>query len=204
MTFKATLKKIWHFIWYEDSIWSWIVNLILAFVIIKYLIYPGLGLALGTSAPIVAVVSGSMEHDMPLNQWWVKDSCCDDRCTQKMIQGKFYEDNGITKSGFKKFPLLFGFDKGDIMLLQKRTEIKVGDVIVYNIPERKDPIIHRVIKVMEEHGKKYYATKGDHNCGIASFERAIPEKDVLGKASVRVPFLGWIKIMFVKIVSLFI
>ena len=204
MTFKATLKKIWHFIWHEDSIWSWIVNLILAFVIIKYLIYPGLGLALGTPAPIVAVVSGSMEHDLPFDQWWIDESCCDNYCSKKMVQGEFYEERGLTKNQFDIFPFRFGFDKGDIMFIHKRSEIKTGDVIVYNIPTRRDPIIHRVIDVLEEHGKKYYATKGDHNCGVASFERAIPEEDVLGKASIRIPFLGWIKIIFVKIVSIFV
>ena len=204
MTLKETLKKIWHFIWHEDSIWSWIVNLILAFVIIKFLLYPGLGLILNTPTPIVAVVSGSMEHDLPFDQWWVEESCCDDSCTRKMIQGKFYEERKITKEQFGKFPFLFGFDKGDIMILHKWTEIEIGDVIVYNIQERKDPIIHRVIDIMEEHGKKYYATRGDHNCGIASFERAIPEDQVLGKANIRVPFLGWIKIIFVKIISIFV
>ena len=56
------LKKIWQFIWHDDSIWSWLVSAILAFLIVKFLFLPGLGLALGTSHPIVAVVSGSMEH----------------------------------------------------------------------------------------------------------------------------------------------
>ena len=56
------LKKTWHFIWEDDSVWSWIVNIILAIVLIKFIIYPGLGLVLGTSYPIVAVVSDSMEH----------------------------------------------------------------------------------------------------------------------------------------------
>ena len=62
MDFKQFLKKTWHFIWDDDSIWSWIINVILAFVIIKFLVYPGLGFIMQTSYPIVAVVSGSMEH----------------------------------------------------------------------------------------------------------------------------------------------
>ena len=60
---RKILKRVWYFIWEEDSIWSWLVNIILAFVLIKYVVYPGLGFLLGTSHPIVAVVSGSMEHD---------------------------------------------------------------------------------------------------------------------------------------------
>ena len=34
---KSFLEKTWHFLWYEDSILSWIVNIILAFLIIKFL-----------------------------------------------------------------------------------------------------------------------------------------------------------------------
>ena len=203
MAKKSALKKIWHFIWYEDSIWSWIVNVILAFVIIKFLLYPGIGFALGTPAPIVAVVSGSMEHDLNLNDWWTKETCCDNQCTLKKVHGDFYEEKGITKKEFSNYPFEFGFDKGDIMFLQKRSPIQTGDVIVYSIQERPDPIIHRVIDIKTENGKNYYFTKGDHNCGIASFENEIQEENILGKASIRVPFLGWIKIGFVDIVSLF-
>ena len=56
------LRKVWKFIWEDDSALSWIVNVILAFVIVKFLIYPGLGLVLHTTHPVVAVVSGSMDH----------------------------------------------------------------------------------------------------------------------------------------------
>ena len=49
------LKKTWHFIWEDDSLLSWIVNIVLAIVLIKFIIYPGLGLVLGTGFPVVAV-----------------------------------------------------------------------------------------------------------------------------------------------------
>ena len=65
----STWKKVWHFIWEDNSIWSWIVNIILAFILIKFIVYPGLGLALGTSYPIVAVVSNSMEHEPSMASW---------------------------------------------------------------------------------------------------------------------------------------
>ena len=60
--FRKLWKKFWYFIWEDNSIWSWIVNVILAFLLIKFLVYPGLGIILGTDYPIVAVVSESMEH----------------------------------------------------------------------------------------------------------------------------------------------
>jgi signal peptidase I len=61
---KSFWGKLWYFLWHEDSIESWTINIILAFIIIKFLVYPALGFTLGTSHPIVAVVSGSMEHKL--------------------------------------------------------------------------------------------------------------------------------------------
>ena len=68
---KSFLKRAWHFIWSEDSILSWIANVILAFLLIYFIVYPVLGFIFGTSFPIVAVVSGSMEHNENFNLWWV-------------------------------------------------------------------------------------------------------------------------------------
>ena len=56
----STWGKVWYFIWHDDSVWSWIVNIILAFLLIKFIVYPGLGFLLETEYPVVAVVSGSM------------------------------------------------------------------------------------------------------------------------------------------------
>ena len=96
------LKKIWHFIWHENSIWSWIVNIILAFIIVKFLIYPGLGLVMQTTHPVVAVVSTSMEHQGDFNQWWTSQTA---ECPQLCTQGEFYQQIGITKEEFKIFCL---------------------------------------------------------------------------------------------------
>ena len=41
------------------------MNVVLAFVLIKFIIYPGAGLIMGTRLPVVAVVSESMEHQGP-------------------------------------------------------------------------------------------------------------------------------------------
>ena len=35
--FKRLMKAVWHFIWVEDSILSWIVNVLLAFIIKGFL-----------------------------------------------------------------------------------------------------------------------------------------------------------------------
>lgn len=197
MGLKEALKKIWYFLWEEESVWSWIANVVLAFVIIKFILYPGLGFALGTKAPIVAVVSGSMEHDGSFDQFWSEAMCCNGGCTRSEVQGQFYERLNISRAQFRDFDFVNGFNKGDIMILYSPKKAELGDVIVYLAPNRPDPIIHRIIQIGEEDGRKLFWTKGDHNCDVGAFEQHIPEERLIGKAVWRVPFLGWVKIIAV-------
>ena len=192
---KRVLKKVWHFIWDDNSIWSWIVNIILAFVLIKFAVYPVLGLALDTSHPVVAIVSGSMEHNgMGFDQWWEKNK-------------GWYLEEGIDKAAFGQFSLKNGFNKGDIMILvgKDAESIKIGDVIVF-AEGNKDPIIHRVVKKAEREGTIYFQTKGDNNGDSIKTsqldETNIAENEVIGRAAFRVPLLGYIKIGFVEILKL--
>ena len=191
---KKDLRKIWYFIWEDNSIWSWIVNVILAFVLIKFIVYPGLGFLLTTSHPVVAVVSESMEHNLRFDDWWEKN-------------GKWYSENGISKRGFETFSLKNGFNEGDIMILVGREskDIVIGDVIVFT-SSRKDPIIHRVVNKTQTDSKYYFKTKGDNNgepikTSILD-ETKISEDIIIGKAIIRVPLLGYIKIWFVGILEI--
>ncbi len=194
-------KKIWYFLWEDDSWASWFVNVILAFLIIKFLIYPGLGWALSTSYPIVAVVSSSMEHDGDFDAWWSSGAVCSKGWT--CTQGEYYKQLGISKEDFLQYPFRNGFNKGDIMILYGTSpdKIRKGDVIVY-MADRPDPIIHRVISARKIEGSYVYSTKGDHNIGSFYFESYIPEENYLGKAVFRIPLLGYIKIIFVKLLQL--
>ena len=193
---KQVLRKIWYFIWEDDSIWSWIANIVLAFVLIKFIVYPGLGYLLQTSHPVVAVVSESMEHNSGFSNWWAKG-------------GDWYSKNQITKEEFEKFPFRNGFNKGDIMILKgkKPENILVGNVIVF-WSSKKDPIIHRVVKKWKEDGKYYFQTKGDNyrtnQISIKSVsldETRISEDQIVGNAIGRVPMLGYIKIWFVELIN---
>ncbi|MBI4153259.1 signal peptidase I [Candidatus Woesearchaeota archaeon] len=196
----TAFKKVWYFIWHDDSVLSWIVNVILAFILIKYIVYPLLGFILGTSFPIVAVVSESMEHNANFNGWWEKNA-------------QWYAENNITKEQFAEFSFRNGFNKGDIIFLIHKApgEIQVGDVIVFishRFDPRPDPIIHRVVKKWSDNGI-YLQTKGDNNgrtlndCDSTGCidETTIQENQVLGKALFRIPLLGWIKIIFVDVVA---
>ncbi len=190
---KQSFKKFWHFIWEEDSIWSWLANVLLAIILIKFIIYPALGFALDTKYPIVAVVSGSMEHHGDFDTWWQKPAICDVACTQ----GEFYTKLNITKDKFENFKFKNGFNKGDIMILSgvSPDKVNIGDVLVYT-SVTPDPIIHRAILMRENNGKYSYTTKGDFNPTINPhiFEADIDQSRLLGKAVFRIPFLGWLKI----------
>ena len=171
---KDFFKKAWYFIWYDDSLLSWFVNVIIAFILVKFILYPGIGFFLGTSHPLVAVVSCSMEHNLDFDIWWEN-------------KGKWYEENIISKEKFSKFPFKNGINQGDIMVLKNGEEIIVGDIIVFN-SKSSNPIIHRAV----QKNKDGFMTKGDNNIVL---DNGIT-RDVIGKAFFRIPYLGWIKIAF--------
>ncbi len=192
MGFKETLQKIWYFIWKDNSIWSWIVNVILAFIIVKFLIYPFFGLVLSTSHPLVAVVSSSMEHNGNFDKWWEN-------------QEKWYEFNKITKEQARSWHIHNGFNKGDIMILYgtKAKDLKVGDIIVFK-SNQPDPIIHRIVKITNNNNNLIFQTKGDNNPdSIRSLgELNVTEDKIIGKAIIRIPLLGWVKIIFTGLIDI--
>lgn len=186
---KTMLKKVWYFIWEDNSVWSWIVNIILAFLLVKFVIYPGLGLLFGTSFPVVAVVSSSMEHNgNSFDSWWEGN-------------GEFYENVDIEKEEFKGYKFKNGFNKGDIIILfgVKPKDINRGMVIVYSTNQYRYPIIHRTVGMEDTNGRILIETKGDNN---SSPDPELVDQDrVIGKAVLRVPYLGWIKILFTKLIG---
>lgn len=200
-------KKTWKFLWDDDSVWSWLANVIIAFLVIRFILYPVLGVVLGTSYPIVAVISESMEHgthndiicsrhfkEFPesFDQFW-------------LVCGEWYKKRGISKEQFKTFPFHNGFRKGDVIVLWRadKDNLDLGDILVFQ-GTKPQPIIHRIVKIWEENGEYFYQTKGDHNkksIGGSFGEEKIAEERVFGKGIFRVPYLGWVKILFVDAVK---
>lgn len=208
-------KKTWNFFWNDESIASWIANLIVAFIVIRFVVYPFLGLVLGTSFPIVAVVSESMEHG--LHNGVICGKSLSDFPQSFGLQfpesfdnywkvcGSWYEKEGIGKEEFKKFPFENGFNKGDVIILwrAKTSNLEVGDILVFQ-GDKPQPIIHRLVKKWEENGAWYYQTKGDHNSASISGglgEVKIEENRIYGQGLLRLPYLGWVKILFVDAVK---
>ncbi|MCH8085787.1 MAG: signal peptidase I [Thaumarchaeota archaeon] len=127
---------------------------------------------------------------MDFEAWWEENK-------------EWYMENGINKEDFETSSFRNGFNKGDIMVLvgKDAENIEVGNVIVFRSSKR-DPIIHRVVKKFEDDKGIYFQTKGDNNedsiKNDALDETNIREDVIIGKAVLRVPFLGYIKIGFVE------
>jgi hypothetical protein len=160
---------------------SWqreILEIIVAFAA-AWLFYQGLSVVTGSAVPIVSVASQSMYHQEFVNfdRWWAE-------------RAEFYE------SDFMKFPVHNGLDKRDMLFVVK-SDIAVGDIIVYNPSPGCFPvqhqIVHRVIKI--ENGN--YITKGDANnvqdrCPVSLGQ-------VEGKALFSVPLLGYPRLLLNQI-----
>lgn len=174
--------KAWHFLVHEDTWLSFIADAIIIILIGKFLIYPAIGLALGTEYPVVAVVSSSMDHrGEPIGEWWESHSA-------------HYQNFNITREQFQNYYLKNGFNKGAVLIIVSQDEYGVGDIIVYTVASRRDPLIHRIIATDP------IQTKGDANLGQLSFEKNIPKEAIEGKAVLHIPFLGWVKVGLLELI----
>jgi signal peptidase len=149
-------------------------------IVAAYLLNFSLGILLGTKLPVVAVVSDSMTHDVltPVRHY------------------QFLQENlGYKKETVDSWPIKNGFLKGDALVVKgvSENELKVGDVIVYEIAGQNTPIVHRIVKI--ENGQ--LATKGDHN---PVYDPWKPTK-IYGKAILVIPFLGWPKLLLTQIMG---
>jgi len=208
------IKKFWNWVWNSDSMLSWIVALVLIFIFVKLIFFPGLSLIFGTTLPLAGVESSSMDHQIvgtdgryslcgnvydSTNKDYVNYERYWDEC------GDWYEAHDISKEEFSKFSLSNGFAKGDIIIVWGRFVPTVGDIIIFQANRDSSaprPIIHRIVNI--EDG--FIATKGDHNSeqlvkGNNLFntdETTITQDRIIGKAVMKIPYLGWPKIWLVE------
>jgi len=186
---KEYWKKFWFLLWKDESVWGWIFSIIFIFLFIKFIFFPVLSLITGTSLPLAIVESCSMYHQggifSNLDSWWSRHD-------------SKYSNLNMTKSEFIDFSLKNGFNKGDILFIvgTNPEKLKIGDVIIFN-GGQKNPIIHRIINIREENGKRIFSTEGDNNNGQLSVEKDINENQIIGKAIFKlVPYVGWGKLIF--------
>lgn len=187
----------------SDSVFSIIANIVLAFLIVKFLLLPGLSLVFDTEFPVVAVVSESMQHDNPLT----KSKTSFD--TWFLYHKSYYLKYNITKDDFLDFPQKNGFRIGDILLIYGKdfNNVEIGDIIVFE-GGLKYPIIHRVINITKDSNNENYLlqTKGDNNQysvdSVAFSEISIPNEDYYGTAFFKIPYLGLIKIKLFQLLGI--
>lgn len=186
---KKFWKKFWFLLWKDDSWKGWIFSVILLFVFIKFIFFPGLSLITGTSLPLAIVESCSMYHKGNLfsnfDNWWSKHE-------------NKYSEFIINKLDFKNFKLKNGFNKGDILFIIRANPEKLneGDIIIFQT-KQTNPVIHRIVDIREEDNKRIFSTIGDNNQGQLSFEKRITSDQILGKASFKIaPYFGWVKLIF--------
>jgi len=174
-------KKIWTFL-HEDSWASLIVTLILAFVVIKFVFFPGLSFVTGTSLPLVIVESCSMYHH--------------EAGFERTFESDVYGEYGVSILDTGNWIFQNGFSKGDVIFVVGAGDIEVGDVIIFE-GGATYPLIHRVVGVGDN-----FATKGDNyktNSNQLNSEKNISEEQIIGRALFRVPFVGWAKLIFFEI-----
>jgi hypothetical protein len=213
MHIKKELKRFWAFL-QKDSWQSWIVSVFIIIILIKFVFFPVLNFVTGSSRPLVIIESCSMYHGTTKEYSTIGDNAgltenyrlCDKTFTKKeninkskywQTCGDFYESKNISKTEFESFPFYSGLNKGDIIFVWGRSNYKIGDVIIFET-KAKHPLIHRLINLQPK------ATKGDHNEGQLSptnnangiDETNISEEKILGKAVGRIPYLGWIKLIW--------
>lgn len=181
MDVEKILKRGWDFL-KEDSWSSFVVTLILAFIIIRFVFFPGLNFLTGSSLPLVIVESCSMYHH-------------EDGFEKIFRESDVYEEFNISIENTSDWIFQDGFSKGDVIFVVgvDSDEIEVGDVIIFEGGARY-PLIHRVVDDGES-----LSTKGDNyrtNFEQLSSEKDIDRNKVYGKALFRVPAIGWVKLIF--------
>ena len=196
MSLKELLKKLWYILWKDNSPKGWIISLIVIFILVKFIFFPVLNLATGTTLPLVVVESCSMYHKgdvfTDFDSWW-------------SLHVLKYDQFNIEKQDFEKFKIKDGFNKGDIILAfgVKPEKIKVGDIVIFQPnPDalKQTPIIHRIVKISAEK----IQTIGDNNAHSLTASNNIYKIDetqtsssqVIGSAVLKIPHLGWAKLIF--------
>jgi signal peptidase len=125
------------------------------FAITVFIMWNGLKYVTGTSAPVMAVLSNSME------------------------------------------PV---FSKGDIIFVTHNKEpFVIGEIIVYNIPSKDIPIVHRIIDIWDKDGEVKILTKGDNNNVDDKFLYAagqpwLTPNNVQGRVKASVPYIGIVNV----------
>ena len=90
----------------------------------------------------------------------------------------------------KKYDVIIDFK------VKQESDLKVGDIITFysdSIDTNGYTVTHRINKILELEGKKYYITKGDNNQSVD--DGVIPFENIVGKMYVKIPQFGRIQFL---------
>lgn len=172
---ESKIKRFWQFL-QEDSWPSWIVSMIIIIVGIKFIFFPLLAFTTSSSLPLVVVESCSMYQGYSFDEWWNNNH-------------DWYEQRGISKEIFYDFSFRRGLNKGDIIFVWGRGNYELGDIIIFQA-NTQHPIIHRIVS------ESFISTKGDNNPSQLAVEGKINQDSIIGKSVFKIPYLGWVKLIF--------
>jgi hypothetical protein len=157
---------------------SFIIIMIFIGITIKFILLPIIISILGTPIPIAIVESCSMHLD--------KENL------SIIVDNDIYKNFSIYPEDIEDWKFKNGLNKGDLIIVTRPTNLEIGDVIIFNSGGGvSKPVIHRIISL--ENG---VTTKGDNNEKSLAFEENFSKKEIYGKAKIRIPFIGWIKLIF--------
>lgn len=171
-------REVWNVL---NTGWTGAIFYCVLGIIFAYSVHQASGFALGTNLPIVTVSSTSMVPTLNV---------------------------------------------GDIVIIKGEETYELNDIIVFAGWE-SDPIIHRVVAIgdypdvekltgwneltdkyigelsLSYNEGKIYITKGDNNpkCDQCTVRPPVEETKVYGKAVAMMPYLGWVKILVVMIIT---
>ncbi|MBI5884846.1 S26 family signal peptidase [archaeon] len=181
-------------------------------LLFAWIIYTALGLLLGTSSPLVIVLSPSMEPAMYRGDLIVLQGVPAEGLKAEEValsygslkQKSLVSFAEINYSGAQPESISFTDADGARKEVSLSTE---GDVIVYNSNVIENfPVIHRVIAKIKALDGYYFLTKGDNtktnnvidqDCVRARCIHTHPvnEKEIQGKVIFRLPLAGCLKLI---------
>jgi hypothetical protein len=134
-------------------------------------------LALQTDEPYRAVISQSMNHG---DESW----------------RNYFTERGYDTSNF---PIQGGFERGDLLFVQgvdALRDVKIGDVIVFDVPSQPIPLVHRVVAINNSDGEIYFTTKGDNNPYSLQTEGYIKPAQIRGRVVFVIPKIGYLSLLW--------
>lgn len=209
---------------------SMIVYIVSAFVF-AFIIFNLLGLLLGSSSPMVIVVSDSMEpvlfrgdvvfiagakpSDIKAQSVEMNLSLVDSLPLQVYARPLCTKTGLVQEVDCAPLPLSCpaNYNTTSIQFYQsKKLSIeKTGDIIVYNSNTLGEPIIHRVVSKINANDGTYLLTKGDNPCNskidqeVGITRGAIRADKIQGKALFWLPKIGCVKLwVFDDLLSLIV